>query len=105
MSDCVHYEPRPGALSLTGELTLTNVTALKEVLLRALAAHPELELDLLNVSIIDTAGVQLLIMLHREATRLGKRLAWLGYSLAVEEALELLDLAPVLGRPAAVVWS
>jgi anti-anti-sigma regulatory factor len=64
-----------------------------------------LELDLLNVTKLDTAGVQLLVLAHREVHARGKELRWLGFSLAVQEVFELLDLNDLLGRPGAVLWS
>ena len=105
MSDFEHYEPRPGVLSLSGEMTVATAAEIKDILLRALASHPKREIDLLNVTRLDTAGVQLLLLLQREALRHGKQLGWLGFSLAVDEVMELLDLADVLAHPAAVVWS
>jgi anti-sigma B factor antagonist len=105
MSDFAHHTPRAGVLALSGDVTLASAGTIKRVLLEALAQGPRLEVDLLNVTKLDTAGVQLLLLMHREATALGVALGWLGYSLAVEEVLDLLDLAAVLGRPSAVVWS
>jgi anti-sigma B factor antagonist len=105
MSEFSHSEPRPGVLALQGELTVGNARELKELLLASIRRQPELEVDLLNVTKVDTAGVQLLLMLHGEAQRTGKRLSWLGYSVAVGEVMELLDLTHVLGGPAAMVWS
>lgn len=104
MRDFSYSEPRPGCLCLLGELTLGGAVELKDVLLRALESSAELELDLLNVTRVDTAGVQLLLMLQRGAEAADKRLVLLGYSLAVEEALDLLDLTHHFARPAAVVW-
>lgn len=105
MADFSHHEPRPGILSLSGELTLRDAHELKLLLERFVEASDTPELDLLNVTHMDTAGVQLLLFAHGEATRAGKSLKWLGFSLAVEELLELLNLSDLLGRPAAVVWS
>ena len=105
MGDFAHHEPRPGILALSGELTVATAAPIKEILFRLLATYPKLEVDLLNVTRLDSAGVQLLLLAHREANQHGKSLTWLGYSLAVEEVLELLDLTSVLGQPAAVVWS
>lgn len=99
------FEPRPGVLALSGELCWQDASELKELLLGALSQHDKLELDLLNVTRLDTAGVQLLLMLHAEAQRSDKSLVWLGYSLAVEEVLELLGLADALGQPQLVIWS
>ena len=92
-------------LALSGDFTLANAAAIKSVLLDALEQTPRLDVDLLNVTKLDTAGVQLLLLLQREAVSRGASLSWIGYSLAVEEVLDLLDLAHVLGRPSAVVWS
>jgi anti-sigma B factor antagonist len=105
MSTFEHHEPRPGVLFLSGDLTIESAPAIKSVLLDGLRQHPKLEVDLLNVTTIDTAGVQLLVLLQREATRADKTLKWLGYSMVVEEVLDLLALSDVLGKPAAVVWS
>jgi anti-sigma B factor antagonist len=105
MSEFAYIEPRPGVLTLSGELTVECARELQTVLLATLAKTAKLEVDLLNVTKLDTAGVQLLLVTAREARASGKQLVWLGYSLAVEEVLELLDLSDLLGRPAAVVWS
>lgn len=105
MSEFAHSEPRQGILALSGELTVATANEVKGVLMSFLGSHARVEVDLLNVTRLDTAGVQLLLLLHREAEAAGKSLIWLGYSLAVEEVFDLLDLSPLLGRPAAVVWS
>lgn len=105
MSDFSHHAPKPGVLALSGDFTLAHATAIKQVLTDALSQGDRLEVDLLNVTKLDTAGVQLLVLLQREANARGITLRWLGYSLAVEEVLELLDLGHLLGRPSAVVWS
>lgn len=105
MDHFVYSEPRPGVLTLSGELTVDSARELNTVLLEALGKVPKLEVDLLNVTKLDTAGVQLLLLLVREARAQDKQLAWLGYGLAVEEVVELLDLGDLLGRPAAVVWT
>lgn len=103
MFNCL--EPRANVLTLFGELTLSHAKEVRERLFSALSRNPALEVDLLNVTRVDTAGLQLLILLHREALASGKQLRWLGFSLAVQEAFELLDLGELLGRPGAVLWS
>jgi anti-anti-sigma factor len=104
MSDFVHSVPRSGVLCLGGELTVTNAREIKALLLEHIRSHERLEVDLLNVSKFDSAGVQLLLMLHNEASARGKQLEWLGFSLTVAETLELLGLTETLGRPGAVMW-
>jgi anti-sigma B factor antagonist len=105
MSTFDHFAPKPGIVAISGEMTISNAREIHDVLHGALANHDKLEVDLLNVSRFDTAGVQLLVVLHREAQAQSKTVSWLGYSLAVEEVLELLDLRELLGAPGAVVWS
>jgi anti-anti-sigma regulatory factor len=97
--------PRANVLTLLGELTLSHAKECSECFSAALSGNTALDVDLLNVTHIDTAGLQLLVMLHREALASGKPLRWLGFSLVVQEAFELLDLAELLGRPEAVFWS
>ena len=60
-------------LTLTEDLTIYHALDQKNALLDALAACDELELDLMPVSEMDTAGLQLLILLKKEAQRSGKR--------------------------------
>ena len=104
MTDFVHHEPRPGLLTLHGELTAASARALHALLMSALAEHATVELDLLNVTKLDTAAVQLFVFLHGEALKRGKVLRWLGFSMAVQEVFELLDLTDLVGRPGAVLW-
>jgi len=103
MFNCL--EPRNGVLTLYGELTLRHAKQVHECLFGALQRTKALEVDLLNVTHLDGAGLQLLVVLHREALASGKSLRWLGFSLPVQEALELLQLSELLGTPGAVLWS
>jgi anti-anti-sigma factor len=103
MFNCV--EPRQNVLTLYGDLTLGHANEIHARLFTALDARSSLEVDLLNVTQIDGAGLQLLVLLHQEALARGKQLRWLGFSLVVQETFELLDLTDLLGRPGAVLWS
>lgn len=104
MTEFVHHEPRPGLLALHGELTAASARALHDLLMSTLAQHATIELDLLNVTKLDTSAVQLFMFLHREVKKQGKVLRWLGFSMAVQEVFELLDLTDLVGRPGAVLW-
>lgn len=86
-------------LALTEDLTIYNALEQKRVLLEALAQVDELELDLLPVNEIDTAGMQLLILLKREAARLGKSVNIVAHSQAVRELIDFCNLATELGDP------
>jgi anti-sigma B factor antagonist len=82
-----------------GELSIYTAADSKVALLNALAGAQDLEIDLASVTEIDTAGVQLLILLKREANRQGKRLVLSGHSPAVMELTELYNLAGWFGDP------
>lgn len=86
-------------LCLTENLTIYQAEALKAQLLQALAAGPELELDLSQVGDMDTAGLQLLIMLKREAQQQGKQLSFQGHSPAVRSVIDFCNLAAEFGDP------
>ena len=62
----------PARLSLTEDLTIYHALEQKTILLDALADADDLELDLMQVGEIDAAGLQLLILLKKEAQRAGK---------------------------------
>ncbi len=74
----------------------------KEQLLHALAQGRELEVDLSELEELDTAGVQLMLMLKHQAQRSNKTCAFLHHSPAVREVIDLLNLAGALGDPVVI---
>lgn len=96
-------EPSPGSLSLSGEMTIYTAGEIREALIACLAANSALDVELSGVSELDSAGVQLLLMLHQEAARAGKPLRWRGHSHVVRQVLTRLNLGSVLGAPAELV--
>lgn len=89
----------PNCLTLVGELTIFTAAASREQMLAALAAADEIEMDLSQVSEIDSAGLQLLVAAKREAALHGKVLHFSGHSAAVLDALDLTDLSAHFGDP------
>jgi anti-sigma B factor antagonist len=86
-------------LSLSEDLTIYHALEQKNQLLDALSSADELELDLLKVGEIDTAGLQLLILLKKEAVRSGKRVSIVAHSQAVRTVIDFCNLAAELGDP------
>ena len=86
-------------LSLTEDLTIYHALDQKSALLAALLSTDDLELDLMQVSEIDTAGLQLLILLKKEAQRAGKRLSIVAHSQSVRAVIDFCNLAAELGDP------
>lgn len=86
-------------LSLTEDLTIYNALEQKQRLLDALSSADELELDLMQVSEIDTAGLQLLLLLKKEAQRAHKHLSIVAHSQSVRAVIDFCNLAAELGDP------
>ncbi|MBS1160283.1 MAG: hypothetical protein H6R15_2702 [Proteobacteria bacterium] len=86
-------------LAITGEFTIFTAAAWREQMLAALAAADEIEMDLSQVSEIDSAGLQLMVAAKREATEQGKVLRFSGHSAAVLDTLDLTDLSAHFGDP------
>lgn len=81
------------------EMTIYHATEQKQLLMAALDATEALELDLSQVGEIDTAGLQLLLLVKREAGRLGKQLAIVAHSPVVRQTLDFCNLATYFGDP------
>ena len=101
MTDISHHSPQTGIQRLTvqGPLTIYDAQALKSRLLELLGQAPlqTLELDLAQVSEIDTSGVQLLLLAAREAQQHQATVHTVAASEAVREVLEFCRLGAVLG--------
>ncbi len=90
----------PHRLQLEGDLTIYQAAELKTRLLAALDQAPTtLELDLAGVTEIDSAGVQLLLLVRRMAAASQRELRLTGHSAPVREVFQLLDLAFHFGAP------
>lgn len=87
-------------LPIKDDMTIYNAESLKETLLGY--CHPstqELQLDLSAVTEMDSAGLQLLLLLKAEAQKRGFVLRLLQHSEAVIEVFELLKLGMYFGDP------
>jgi anti-sigma B factor antagonist len=84
-------------LQIVGDMTIYTAAEQQQQLLDALATGTELEVDLSQVSELDTAGVQQLLCAAREATRLGKTLRLLAPNAVTREVLDLYHLEASLG--------
>jgi anti-anti-sigma factor len=83
----------PAALRIVGEMTIFRAAELKGPLLALLDDPAQPALDLAGVTEIDTAGLQLLLLVRREAQARGREVRLTGRSAAVVELLELAGVA------------
>ncbi|WP_426139681.1 STAS domain-containing protein [Pseudomonas sp. DWP3-1-2] len=77
---------------IDGELTIYTAAELAAQWLPRLGETPRMEVDVSEVTEIDGAGLQLLLLARREASRAGTRLTLTGQSKVVMETLELCNL-------------
>lgn len=97
----INVEWNAGACTVTlgGELNIYTATALKDALMQPVGECDEIEIGLSEVSDIDTAGLQVLMLAKREALAGGRKLRLSGHSQAVMELLELYNLGAFFGDP------
>lgn len=81
-------------LTLSGPLTIYEVADVRAVLKTLPPAPQQLSINLADVDEIDTAGLQLLLVLNKW---LGEHLHLTHHSEAVIEQLDLFQLAPLFG--------
>lgn len=86
-------------LAITEDLTIYHALEQKQLLLDALAMNSELELNLAHVSEMDTAGLQLLVLLKKEALRAGKQVRIVAHSQAVSSVIDFCNMAAEFGDP------
>ncbi len=83
-------------VTIDGELTIYTAAELSAELLPRLGATPQMQIDLSQITEMDGAGLQLLIMVTREASKAGTALTLSGHSKAVLETLQLSGLGAAL---------
>ena len=89
-----------GLIRVSGELTMHHAETLAPLLLASLPTDGSVaQLDLSEVSEIDTAGLQLILAASREAANRFTSLSIVAASQAVRETLELFRQGALLAAP------
>lgn len=102
MSVQINKQDSLSVLSIDGEMTIYTAAEYKNQLLNHLAECEELELNLSGIGEMDSAGLQILLMLKREAEASGRHLRLINHSRAVYEVLELLNMQSHFGDPVVI---
>jgi anti-anti-sigma factor len=82
-----------------GPLTIYEAPASWRRFMDQLAVSRGLELDLGGVTEIDSAGLQVLMMIKRCGRETGKPVSFIHHSVPVQEVIDLCQLAAVFGDP------
>lgn len=102
MSVKIEKKDHVSTLSIEGEMSIYSAAEYKTQLLDHLADCEELELNLSEVGEMDSAGLQILLVLKREAEATGRDLRLINHSRAVYEVLELLNMQGHFGDPVVI---
>ncbi|MGW5053653.1 STAS domain-containing protein [Actinokineospora sp. NPDC004072] len=93
--------PNGRSATMSGELDLLTAPAALAELTTALAeASSVLDIDATGIAFCDSAGLHLLLELHKTATRSGKLVVLSGRSRAVNRVLEITDTAALFPESA-----
>lgn len=96
MSWEVKIDTERNGMTLCGELTIFSVQDVHRQLLDALKTRDELQVDLGEVTEVDTAGLQLMLLAKRKP---GKTVRFSNHSDAVLRHIDLANLGQTLGDP------
>jgi anti-sigma B factor antagonist len=80
-------------LTVVGELTIQTAAEQKAALMALLDSADEVEVLLEDVTELDTAGLQVLLLAKREATQLGKTLRLVSANRIVMDVLNIAHLS------------
>ncbi len=86
-------------LHIEGDMTIYTAAEIKTELMTHMVQPCEQEIDLSEVSEMDSAGLQILILAKCEAERHGTSLRLTGHSRAVLDVLDMCNLASYFGDP------
>jgi len=86
-------------LHIEGDMTIYTAANMKNELMTHMDQPSEREIDLSEVSEMDSAGLQILILAKREAEKHGTSLRLIGLSRAVLDVLDMCNFASYFGDP------
>jgi anti-sigma B factor antagonist len=90
----IHVENKNGLcrMLIEGEMTIFTAAELKKELIDNLGNCSDIEIDLSQVSEMDTAGLQLLLLIYKEASLSNKSARLISYSPSVAAVFDLFSM-------------
>ena len=96
MNAKVEYSGQGARVTLSGELTIYSVAEIKSALAEAMGKASEIEVDLAGVTEVDTAGLQLMLIVKRHP---GCDVRFVNHSPEILRLVDLANLGSALGDP------
>lgn len=89
-------------IKIEGEMTIFVAQELKEALTEPLQSASEIEVDLSQVTEIDSAGLQLMLLAKNESKQRGTNIRFIEHSSPVQDILDLTDMVAFFGDPVVI---
>lgn len=86
-------------LDIPGDMTIYEAAETKELFEKALSDNDDINVNLTNVSEIDSAGLQLMVSLKNAASKSKKTVTYVAHSQAVIDLLDLFNMSSHFGDP------
>ncbi len=86
-------------LEVPGDMTIYEAAEMKEIFEKTLSKNDDINVNLSNVSEIDSSGLQLMVSLRETALKSKKTVAYVAHSQAVIDLLDLFDMTSHFGDP------
>ena len=96
MNAKVEYSGQGARVTLSGELTIYSVAEIKSALAEAMGKASEIEVDLAGVTEVDTAGLQLMLIVKRDP---GCDVRFVNHPPEILRLVDLANLGGALGDP------
>ncbi len=84
-------------ITIFGELTINYIREFYDEVLEAIKNYVVIEMDLFNVTEVDSSGLQLMMLIKRKMNEKSKNLSFINHSEPVLNLLELSNLASFFG--------
>lgn len=86
-------------LDIPGDMTIYEAAETKELFEKTLFDNDDINVNLTNVSEIDSAGLQLMVSLKKAASKSEKTVTYVSHSQAVIDLLDLFNMTSHFGDP------
>jgi len=86
-------------VEVPGDMTIYEAGETRDLFIEAIEKNDSVNVNLSNVSEIDSSGIQLMVSLKKIAASKNKALSFTSHSPAVVDLLDLFDMTPYFGDP------
>jgi len=105
MIEIIKDKEKEGVYNIFGEMTIYDAEFIRVCLISILKENNGVEIDLSEVTDIDTTGIQIMYAIQNEAKNIQKKFRWINHSESILNTINLLNLGNSLGETVSLEWS